>query len=148
MSYFPGMDTTPSDSFGGYFGFRSANNFLNAFSNDGSRCQTRRETFFFAEWPDSAKHFPESNLSAIVHPANTNWRGRRLSTLDILIKVADLNSLVQGGQLYWAFPLSFGFHVWSNSKLPLSLFVWGGDVGCSRNTKEGSITAQLTSCID
>jgi hypothetical protein len=38
MSYVPGMDFTPADSFGGYFGFRSANNFLNAFSNDGSRC--------------------------------------------------------------------------------------------------------------
>jgi len=51
---------------------------------------------------------------------NTNWRGR-LSMIDLLIKVAcfvkklimfNINSnwckLVQGGQLYWAFPFSSG----------------------------------------
>ncbi len=51
-------------------------------------------------------------------PGNANWGGG-LSTVDLLIEVAcfdknvniifnkkgtDLNKLVQGGQLYWAFP--------------------------------------------
>ncbi len=51
---------------------------------------------------------------------NTNWGGK-LSTIDLLIKEAcfvkkeniiftikqaDLNWLVQGGQLYWTFPFS------------------------------------------
>ncbi len=56
---------------------------------------------------------------------NTNWRGR-FSKVDLLTrvacfvkkwimfsisKVADLNKLVQGGQLYWAFPFSSCFLV-------------------------------------
>jgi hypothetical protein len=56
----------------------------------------------------------------MVKPGNTNWGGR-LSTVDLLIKVACfvemeiifpiykgayLNQLVQGGQLYLAFQLS------------------------------------------
>jgi len=55
-----------------------------------------------------------------VSPGNPYWR-RRLSTVDLLIKLAccvkkeimhpiskadDLNLLVQGVQLYWAFPFS------------------------------------------
>ncbi len=56
----------------------------------------------------------------IVSPGSANWGGR-LSTVDLLIKAAcfvkkvnnifkekgaDLNLLVHGGQLYWAFPFS------------------------------------------
>ena len=49
-----------------------------------------------------------------IHKAEkTNWR-RLPNTVDLLIKVAcvvkgaDLNQLVQGGQLYWDFPFSKG----------------------------------------
>ncbi len=57
-----------------------------------------------------------------VTSRNANWRGR-LSTVDLLIKVtcfvklllifailkrADLNQLVRGGQMYWGFPFSKG----------------------------------------
>jgi hypothetical protein len=55
----------------------------------------------------------------LVKPGNPHWRGR-LITIDLLMKVAyfvkgnkfllskvaDLNYLIQGGQLYWAFPFS------------------------------------------
>jgi hypothetical protein len=63
-------------------------------------------------------HYSLAQRSPI--PGNTNW-GERLGTVDLLFKVAcfvnnvnhifnikgaDLNKLVQGGQLYWPFPFS------------------------------------------
>ncbi len=60
----------------------------------------------------------------ISYPGNTNWE-ERLSTIDLLIKVAlvkNVNNIfrlwsklvVQGGQLYWAFPFSKTSLFWSN----------------------------------
>jgi hypothetical protein len=68
------------------------------------------------QWKKSMETF--CRFCLMVTSGNTNWGGR-LSTIDLLIKVArfvkksrlfwiqkraDRNLLVQGGQLYWAFP--------------------------------------------
>jgi len=58
----------------------------------------------------------ESDLQRLNYqPGNYNWR-ERLTTIDLLIKMfcfvknasvlraADLNQLLQGGQSYWSFP--------------------------------------------
>jgi hypothetical protein len=77
--------------------------------------------FMFKGLVSGSRQQCQSSLSysmhSLIHSENTNWRGK-LSTVDLLNRVArfvkhknnifNLNSLVQGGQLCWAFTLSNG----------------------------------------